>query len=94
MHIKHARGKGRERVSKLRHTEHQLEYQRVPFNLLQERVECNDSFILHFILARSANLPTGLYILLALIPFLFFYDRLEHNYLRIHWTDFRDLCTK
>jgi len=45
-------------------------------------------------LARSANLPTGLYILLALISsfFLFFY--FEQSYLSIYWTDFHDLFTK
>jgi len=36
-------------------------------------------------LARSANLPEGLYILLAL---LFFYY--EQSYLSIYWTDFHD----
>ena len=48
------------------------------------------------ILARSAKLPSGLYILLAVISFffIFFNDLLETNYLRIHWTDFRSLCTK
>jgi len=32
-----------------------------------------------------ANLPTGLYILLALISLFF---KLETNYLSIHWTNF------
>ena len=49
-------------------------------------------------LARSAKLPTGLYILLALISyfFLFFFsnDFSENNYLRIRWTDFHDLFTQ
>ena len=47
-------------------------------------------------LARSAKLPTGLYILLELISFLvfFFNDFSENNYLRIHWTDFRIRFTK
>ena len=47
-------------------------------------------------LARSANLPEGLYILLALISFFFvsFNDRLENNYLRIGFTDFRNLFTE
>jgi len=40
-------------------------------------------------LARSAKLPIGLYILLALISsFLFFYY--EQSYLSIYWTDFHD----
>ena len=43
----------------------------------------------YYILARSANLPTGLYILLALISlFFYFFIKFENNYLRIHWTDF------
>jgi len=42
-------------------------------------------------LACLANLPEGLYILLALIFFLiFFNDHSEKNYLRIYWTDFRN----
>jgi len=45
------------------------------------------------ILASRANLLEGLYILLALIS-LFFKDHPETNYLRIRWTDFRDLFTK
>jgi len=46
-------------------------------------------------LARLANLPEGLYVLLALISFFFlFNDRSETNYLRIHRTDFRNLFTK
>ena len=46
-----------------------------------------------FYLARSANLPEGLYILLALICFffVFFNDRSESYYPRIYWTDFRNL---
>ena len=42
-------------------------------------------------LARSANLPTGLCILLALISTFFYY---EQSYLSIFWTDFHDLFTK
>jgi len=48
-------------------------------------------------LAHSAKLPTGLYILLALISFLYLYffnDFSETNYLRIHWTDLRNLFTE
>jgi len=45
-------------------------------------------------LARSAKLPNGLYILLALISFFFFFnDRPENNYLRIRYTDFHNLFT-
>ena len=45
------------------------------------------------ILARSANLPKGLYILLALISFFsFFY--FEQSYLSIYWTDFHDPFNK
>jgi len=40
--------------------------------------------------ARSANLPGGLYILLALI----FNDCSENNYLKIRGTDFRNLFTE
>jgi len=53
-----------------------------------------------FDLARSAKLPTGLYILLAFISFFFsfllllFIDFSESNYLRILWTDFRNLFTE
>ena len=45
-------------------------------------------------LARSAKLPTGLYILLALISSFssFFYS--ERSYLSIYWTNFHDLFTK
>ena len=43
--------------------------------------------------SRSAKLPTELYILLALIS-IFLILKIETNYLRIHWSDFRDLCTK
>ena len=44
-------------------------------------------------LARTANLPEGLYILLALISsFYFFYY--EQSYLSICWTNFHDLFTK
>ena len=43
--------------------------------------------------ARSANLPTGLYILLALISF-FSFLYYEQSYLSIYWTDFHDLLTK
>jgi len=54
-------------------------------------------FTTNSFLARSANLPDGLYIiLLALISVClsFFNDRSEPDYLRIYWIDFRDLCTK
>jgi len=47
-------------------------------------------------LAHSANLPTGLCILLALISsfyfFLFFFYYVQ-SYLSIYWTDFHDLFT-
>jgi len=45
-------------------------------------------------LACSAKLPTGLYILLALISsfFLFFYY--QQSYLSIYWTDLHHLFTK
>ena len=39
-------------------------------------------------LARSENLPTGLYILTSLMSF--FNYRSEPNYLRIYWIDFYD----
>jgi len=46
-------------------------------------------------LARSANLPEGLYILLALISsFLLYFFYYEQSYLSIYWTDFHDLYTK
>jgi len=47
-------------------------------------------------LARSAKLPTGLYILLALISFFLsiFNDFSDNNYLRIRWTDFCNLFTE
>jgi len=47
-------------------------------------------------LVRSAKLPTGLYILLALIFFFFllFNDLSETNYLRIRWTNFRNPFTE
>ena len=53
-------------------------------------------FVNVFYLARLAKLPTGLYILLALISFFFylFNDFLETNYLKIRWTDFHNLFTK
>ena len=41
-------------------------------------------------LALSAKLPTGLYVLLALISFFYY----EQSYLSIYWTDFNDLFTK
>jgi len=45
--------------------------------------------------AHSAKLPTGQYILLLLISFFFILnDFLETNYLRICWTNFRNLFTK
>ena len=44
-------------------------------------------------LARSANLPNGLDILLSAISsYLFFYY--EQSYLSIYWTDFHDFITK
>jgi len=46
------------------------------------------------ILACSAKLPTGLYILPSVISLFFFNDFLETNYLRIRWTDFRNLFTE
>jgi len=55
-------------------------------------ISCNWTF-----LARSANLPTGLCILLALISsfyFFLFYFCYEQSYLSIYWTDFHDLFTK
>ena len=46
-------------------------------------------------LTRSANLPTGLYILLALISsFYLFFFYYEQSYLSIYWTNFHDLSTK
>jgi len=51
-----------------------------------------------YYLARSAKLPTGLYILLALISFFFifrfFNDFSETNYLRIRWTNFHNIFTE
>jgi len=44
-----------------------------------------------FDLARSANLPKGLYILPSVISFFFY---LEQSYLSIYWTDFHDRFTK
>ena len=45
--------------------------------------------------SHSANLPTGLYILPSVISFFFiFNDFSETNYLRIRWTDFRNLFTE
>jgi len=38
--------------------------------------------------ACTANLPTGLYILLTLISY---FVKFELNYLRIYWTDFHDI---
>ena len=46
------------------------------------------------LLARSAKLPTGLYILLALISYFIFNDFLETNYVTICWTDFHNLFTE
>ena len=43
-------------------------------------------------LARSANLPEGLYILLLLISY--FFTMSKASYLTIYWTDFHDLFTK
>jgi len=44
-------------------------------------------------LARSANLPKGLYILPSVIStFFFFYY--EQSYLSIYWADFQDLFTE
>jgi len=45
----------------------------------------------HFNLARSANLPTGLYILSSLISFFFNWAKLFQD---LYWTDFHDLYTK
>jgi len=52
-------------------------------------------------LARSANLPEGLCILPSVISIFFFFffffifnDFSETNYLRIRWTDFRNLFTE
>ena len=45
---------------------------------------------IYYYLARSANLPTRLYILLALISFSLFF-KYEQSYLSIYWTDFHDL---
>jgi len=48
-------------------------------------------------LARSANLPKGLYILPSVISFFFFFfknlfsDFSETNYLKIRWTNIRNL---
>jgi len=44
-------------------------------------------------LCYLARLPTGLYILPSVISF-FLNDFSENNYLRIHWTDFRNLFTE
>jgi len=48
------------------------------------------------VLARLANLPEGLYILLALISYLFliFIFYYEQIYLSIYWADFHNLFTK
>jgi len=48
------------------------------------------------LLACSAKLPTGLYILPSVISFFYylFNDFLENNYLRIRWIDFRNLFTE
>jgi len=55
-------------------------------------------FSYYYYLANSANLPEKLYVLLVLISFFFlfffFNDCSETNYLRIHWTDFRNLFSK
>jgi len=48
-------------------------------------------------LARSANLPEGLYILPSIVSifFIFFFnDFSETNYLKIRQTDFRNLYIK
>jgi len=45
-------------------------------------------------LASSSKLPTGLYILLALISFFLFFFFFFYNGLRIRWTDFRNLFTE
>jgi len=48
-------------------------------------------------LVRSANLPEGLCILPSVISFFFFFifnDFSETNYLRMRWTDFRNLFTE
>jgi len=49
-------------------------------------------FITSHILACSANLPTGLYILPSVISSSFFIYY-EQSYLSICWTDFHNLCT-
>ena len=55
-----------------------------------------DPSCLYSFVARSANLPKGLYILPSVISsfylFIFFYS--EQSYLSIYWTDFHDLFTK
>jgi len=45
----------------------------------------------YYYLARSANLPIGLCILLSVISSFFYY---EQSHLSIYWTDFHDLYTK
>jgi len=45
-------------------------------------------------LARSANLPEGIYILLALISFFLLFFYYEQSYLSIYWTEFHDLFIK
>ena len=55
---------------------------------------CNSHHHCFYFLARSANLPEGLYILLVLISFFlekYFNDFSETNYLKIRWTDFHNL---
>jgi len=52
---------------------------------------------MHYFLAHSLMLPTRLYILPSVISFfffIFFNDFSETNYLRICWTDFRNLFTE
>jgi len=53
-------------------------------------------FFIYTFLACSAKLLTWLYILLVLISFffIFFNDLSETNYLRIRWTNFRNLFTE
>jgi len=44
-------------------------------------------------LARSANLPDGLYNLLALVSYFYFFYY-EQSYLSIYWINFHDLFIK
>jgi len=45
----------------------------------------------HLTIAQLYNLPKGLYILLVLVSFFFYFlNCSETNYLRIHWTNFHN----